>query len=210
MGLQDDRFLRRVLNVACGARRFEPLRRRVCEGLAGDVFEIGSGSGLNVPFYPAAITRVAAVEPADVSWRLAGDRLMQTRVPVQRPAWTASRCPTRTTADTDQESGHPSVPPGSHVVRCRTMDYPGHPLGQDRLGHLGSGPGTRCPQTGTCCATEAPLFSAELTRRPAMTATEKRMSALMPCRGPSSGAAWPNRPSSTWMTTSARIVPAHL
>jgi hypothetical protein len=57
----------------------------------------------------------------------------------------ASRCPTRTTADTDQESGHPSVPPGSHVVRCRTMDYPGHPLGQDRLGHLGSGPGTRCP-----------------------------------------------------------------
>ena len=46
--------------------------------------EIGFGSGLNVPFYPATVTRVAAVEPADVGWKLADKRLRATSVPVQR------------------------------------------------------------------------------------------------------------------------------
>ena len=62
----------------------KPLRRRVCEGLEGDIVEIGFGSGLNVPFYPSAVTRVAAVEPADVGWKLADRRVRATSVPVAR------------------------------------------------------------------------------------------------------------------------------
>ena len=46
--------------------------------------EIGFGSGLNVPFYPAAVTRVTAVEPSDLGWQLAGQRLKTASVPVQR------------------------------------------------------------------------------------------------------------------------------
>jgi ubiquinone/menaquinone biosynthesis C-methylase UbiE len=65
-------------------KTLEPLRRRVCEGLEGNVVEIGFGSGLNVPFYPAAVTRVAAVEPSDLSWKLAGQRLKAAGIPVQR------------------------------------------------------------------------------------------------------------------------------
>ncbi len=84
MGFYEQRVLPRIINVACGTKTAEPLRRRVCEGLTGDVGEIGFGSGLNVPFYPAAITRVVAVEPADAAWRLAGKRLMASSVPVQR------------------------------------------------------------------------------------------------------------------------------
>ena len=76
--------LPRVLNVACGTKMVEPLRRRACDGLAGDVVEIGFGSGLNTPFYPAAVIRVAAVEPSELGWQLAGQRLKGTRVPVQR------------------------------------------------------------------------------------------------------------------------------
>ena len=60
------------------------MRRRVCEGLEGDVVEIGFGSGLNVPFYPEAVKRVAAVEPADVGWKLAEKRLRAASVPVER------------------------------------------------------------------------------------------------------------------------------
>jgi SAM-dependent methyltransferase len=83
MGLYGERVLPRIVNFACGTKAVAPLRRRVCEGLAGDVVEIGFGSGLNVAFYPAAITRVAAVEPAEVGWKLAGKRLRETSVPVQ-------------------------------------------------------------------------------------------------------------------------------
>jgi len=72
------------VNVACGAKTNEPLRRRVCDGLDGEVVELGFGSGLNVPFYPDSVTRVAAVEPADLGWKLAEKRLSASSVPVQR------------------------------------------------------------------------------------------------------------------------------
>jgi SAM-dependent methyltransferase len=84
MGFYGEQVLPRILNAVCGAKSVEPLRRQVCEGLAGDVVEIGFGSGLNVPFYPAAVTQVVAVEPSDVGWKLAARRLGATRVPVQR------------------------------------------------------------------------------------------------------------------------------
>jgi len=84
MGLYERQVLPRVLNVACGTKMVQPLRRRVCDGLSGDVVEIGFGSGHNVPFYPAAVTRVAAVEPSDLGWQLAGQRLKAATVPVQR------------------------------------------------------------------------------------------------------------------------------
>src|SRR5947209_3659240 len=84
MGIYGERILPRIINVACGMKTVEPLRRRVCEGLEGDVVEIGFGSGLNVPFYPAAVKSVAAVEPADVGWRLAAKRLDASDVPIQR------------------------------------------------------------------------------------------------------------------------------
>jgi len=84
MGTYNDRVLPHLLNAACGSKTLDPLRRRVCDGLAGDVVEIGFGSGLNIPFYPAVIATVTAIEPSDVSWRLAGERLGASSVPVQR------------------------------------------------------------------------------------------------------------------------------
>lgn len=84
MGIYREHVLPRIVNVACGMRSAEPLRRRVCAGLEGDVVEIGFGSGLNVPFYPDRVARVAAIEPADAGWKLAGKRLEETSVPVQR------------------------------------------------------------------------------------------------------------------------------
>ena len=84
MGLYGEQVLPRIVDFACGLKNVAPLRRRVCEGLAGDVVEIGFGSGLNVPFYPDAVSRVAAVEPADVGWRLAEKRLRGASAPVER------------------------------------------------------------------------------------------------------------------------------
>ena len=84
MGIYGERVLPRILNVAGGMKAIEPVRRRVCKGLAGDVVEIGFGSGLNLPFYPTAVTRVDAVEPADLAWKLADKRVTATSIPVER------------------------------------------------------------------------------------------------------------------------------
>ena len=84
MGVYGDQILPRIVNVACSMKNAMPQRRRVCEQLTGDVVEIGFGSGLNVPFYPPAVTSVAAVEPADVAWKLAAPRVGATTIPVER------------------------------------------------------------------------------------------------------------------------------
>lgn len=84
MGLYDEQILPRVINVVCGLKTLHPYRGRVCEGLHGRVLEVGFGSGLNIPFYPEGVTAVAAVEPADTGWKLAGKRRAATTVPVER------------------------------------------------------------------------------------------------------------------------------
>jgi ubiquinone/menaquinone biosynthesis C-methylase UbiE len=84
MGVYGEQVLPRIINVACDMKVARAQRKRVCEGLAGDVVEIGFGSGLNVPFYPPAVTSVAAVEPADVGWQLAAKRVRATTIPVER------------------------------------------------------------------------------------------------------------------------------
>jgi len=50
-------------------------RGRVCEGLQGQVVEIGFGSGLNAVYYPSAVSKVLAIEPSQVSMRLAESRI---------------------------------------------------------------------------------------------------------------------------------------
>lgn len=84
MGLYEEQVLPRVINVACGLKPLREYRRRVCEGLHGRVLEVGFGSGLNIPFYPDAVTAVAAVEPAETGWKLAGKRRAAAAVPVER------------------------------------------------------------------------------------------------------------------------------
>jgi ubiquinone/menaquinone biosynthesis C-methylase UbiE len=82
--LYEDQVLPRIINVACGMKDLRPRRAQVCSELTGSVVEIGFGSGLNVPYYPVAVTSVDAVEPADLGWKLAAKRLSSSTVPVRR------------------------------------------------------------------------------------------------------------------------------
>lgn len=84
MGWYTVHVVPRVVDVVCGMKVGNPLRQRVCEGLSGNVIEIGFGSGHNLPFYPPDVTRVSAVEPSDVGWKLARKRVAASPVPVER------------------------------------------------------------------------------------------------------------------------------
>ena len=84
MGIYAEHVLPRLVNVVCGMEVAREQRQRVCERLHGQVVEVGFGSGLNIPFYPDAVSGVAAIEPADVGWKLARKRLASSDVAVQR------------------------------------------------------------------------------------------------------------------------------
>jgi SAM-dependent methyltransferase len=84
MSIYRDHVLPRIVDKVCGMKTSDPFRERVCAGLHGDVVEIGFGSGINVPFYPTDVRSVAAIEPADLAWKLAAERVAASPVKVER------------------------------------------------------------------------------------------------------------------------------
>ena len=77
----------------CADPRIERLRHEVLLPARGRVIEIGFGSGLNLPQYPAAVTAVVAVEPNPGMTQRALPRMQASPVPVQALAATAERIP---------------------------------------------------------------------------------------------------------------------
>ncbi|MBL7487272.1 class I SAM-dependent methyltransferase [Frankia sp. AgB1.9] len=82
MGFYDDQVVPRLTDVALG-RPMEETRAQVTAGLAGEVLEIGFGSGRNLPHLPAAVTRLLVVEPAAVGRTLAAPRIAAAPFPVE-------------------------------------------------------------------------------------------------------------------------------
>jgi ubiquinone/menaquinone biosynthesis C-methylase UbiE len=58
-------------------------RRRLLAGLTGRILEIGAGTGLNFPYYPAAVTEVLAIEPEPYLRRQALAAARQAPVPIR-------------------------------------------------------------------------------------------------------------------------------
>lgn len=84
MSWWSDRVVPHLTDVALRTDEIGELREESCRGLHGRVLEIGFGSGLNLRFYPAAVTSVAAVEPSDIGWKLSEERRARTDVPIHR------------------------------------------------------------------------------------------------------------------------------
>ena len=69
------------------------IRAEVCGPLVGEVVEIGFGTGHNLPYLPAAVSRLIAIEPDDYVRARAGERLRNTKVAVEIVPGTAERLP---------------------------------------------------------------------------------------------------------------------
>jgi SAM-dependent methyltransferase len=82
MGVYSRQLRPRLHDLLLADRTTADVRERVCAGLAGDVLEIGFGSGLNLPHLPPAVTGVWAVEPSVTAMRLSAARRAASPVPV--------------------------------------------------------------------------------------------------------------------------------
>ena len=91
MGIWGERFLPRVVDRALSTDEVNARRKLACQGLHGRVLEIGFGSGLNLGYYPAAVSEVLAVEPSDLAWRLAQSRVARLAAPVRRAGLAGER-----------------------------------------------------------------------------------------------------------------------
>jgi ubiquinone/menaquinone biosynthesis C-methylase UbiE len=82
MGFYRDWVFPRIMNKACNTTETRRIRAAVCAPLAGDVLEIGFGTGLNLEHLPPSVTRLRAVDPLETGRDLASDRLAASRVEV--------------------------------------------------------------------------------------------------------------------------------
>ena len=83
MGFYRDQVLPRVQDKVMARKPTRAVRARVCEGLRGDVMEVGFGTALNVAYYPTEVSRVVAIEPSRVCSRIAAPRVAAIAVPVE-------------------------------------------------------------------------------------------------------------------------------
>ena len=93
MNWWDRRVVPRLVELSCGGSTAERWRRRAVARpqVRGIVLEVGFGSGRNLRHYSETVTTVLAVEPSDLAWDLARERVAGFGRPVERIGVDAAR-----------------------------------------------------------------------------------------------------------------------
>lgn len=82
MGFYAKHILPRLIDVAMKNKETTRLRKAWIPQACGEVLEIGMGSGLNLPFYPAAVQHLYGVEPSVELQQMARERVLKTHIQV--------------------------------------------------------------------------------------------------------------------------------
>ena len=93
MGLYSHHIFPRLMNWVMAGEEFRLLRTDLLSGLHGEVLELGIGTGLNLPHYPKSITRLHAVDPADLLPKIVTERTASQSFPVHIQHITAESLP---------------------------------------------------------------------------------------------------------------------
>lgn len=82
MNLYERWLLPRLIDLAMRHPQATRYRRKFVPSAGGRVLELGAGSGLNLPFYGAAVTELIALDPSEQLLELARGKRAQARFPV--------------------------------------------------------------------------------------------------------------------------------
>lgn len=90
MGIYSRHIFPRLLDWSLGTPDVQEQRRLTLSAARGEVLEIGFGTGLNLPFYPATVTRLVALDSEDLLPERVPERIKASRLPVERVRLDAS------------------------------------------------------------------------------------------------------------------------
>jgi ubiquinone/menaquinone biosynthesis C-methylase UbiE len=93
MGLYGRYIFPRLMDWVMAGEEFRRLRSTLLTQAHGEVLELGIGTGLNLPYYPATVATLCAVDPVDLLPHVVGRRRAALSFPVQIDHVTAERLP---------------------------------------------------------------------------------------------------------------------
>lgn len=93
MGLYSAYIFPRLMDWVMSGDGFQRLRSEVLQSARGEVLEIGLGTGLNIPHYPAGVSRLRAVDPAPLLPDRVEERSAKANFPVELSRASAEQLP---------------------------------------------------------------------------------------------------------------------
>lgn len=84
MGIYAKYIFPRLLDWTLGSAPMGKFRQRALEPATGNTLEIGFGTGLNLPHYPAAVTKLTVIDSEDMLRKRVARRIAECPIPVVR------------------------------------------------------------------------------------------------------------------------------
>jgi len=93
MGFYSRVIFPRICDLLLDTTLVREHRQKLLAPAAGQILEIGFGTGLNLPHYPASVRQITAVDPNPGMLKLAARRIAQTQIEVDRRTLSGEHLP---------------------------------------------------------------------------------------------------------------------
>ena len=82
MGFYSNSVIPYCIDLAMSGETLQQYRQQLLEDVSGEILEIGFGTGLNLPHYPAEIARITTIDPNPGMQKLARSRIAASNITV--------------------------------------------------------------------------------------------------------------------------------